>query len=187
MANILTSSELKRIDAIACKAIINCFKKSNYKFNSSDVEEVILMTNERVAKNWDCYDEEQSKSAWFSLMAYQCACDYMTDETDWSCHHQGMKMTTDDGEVYEVEFSDRESPERYQADFQLILNEKLEYVEKEIDALGEMAAQALRLQASGYSYAEIQDILGSNANALKTMVSRGRTQVKKNLGYNKVA
>ena len=50
-----------------------------------------------------------------------------------------------------------------------------------------MAAQALRLQASGYSYAEIQDILGSNANALKTMVSRGRTQVKKNLGYNKVA
>ena len=104
MANILTSSELKRIDAIACKAIINCFKKSNYRFNSSDVEEVILMTNERVAKNWDCYDEEQSKSAWFSLMAYQCACDYMTDETDWSCHHQGMKMTTDDGEVYEVEF-----------------------------------------------------------------------------------
>jgi DNA-directed RNA polymerase specialized sigma24 family protein len=98
-----------------------------------------------------------------------------------------MKMTTDDGEVYEVEFSDRESPERYQADFQLILNEKLESVEKEIDALGEMAAQALRLQASGYSYAEIQDILGSNANALKTMVSRGRSQVKKNLGYNKVA
>jgi DNA-directed RNA polymerase specialized sigma24 family protein len=73
------------------------------------------------------------------------------------------------------------------ADFQLILNEKLESVEKEIDALGEMAAQALRLQASGYSYAEIQDILGSNANALKTMVSRGRSQVKKNLGYNKVA
>lgn len=187
MANILTYSELKRIDTIACKAIINCFKKSNYRFNSSDVEEVILMTNERVAKNWDCYDEEQSKSAWFSLMAYQCACDYMTNETDWSYHHQGMKMTTDDGEVYEVEFSDRESPERYQADFQLILNEKLESVEKEIDALGEMAAQALRLQASGYSYAEIQDILGSNANALKTMVSRGRTQVKKNLGYNKVA
>ena len=186
MANILTSSELKRIDAIACKAIINCFKKSNYRFNSSDVEEVILMTNERVAKNWGCYDEEQSKSAWFSLMAYQCACDYMTDETDWSCHHRGMKMTTDDGEVYEVEFSDRESPERYEADFQVIMNERMEAVDQAIDALGDMRAQALRLNAMGYSYAEMQDIVGSNANALKTMVSRSRSQVKKNLNYSNV-
>ena len=187
MANILTSSELKRIDAIAFKAIVNCFKNSNYKFNSSDVEEVILMTNERVAKNWDRYDEEKSKSAWFSMMASQCTCDYMTDETDWACHHRGMKMTTDDGEVYEVEFSDRESPERYQADFQIIINERLKAVNRELDALGDKPAQAIRLHAMGYSYAEIQDILGGNANALKTMVSRGRAQVKKNLGYKKAS
>ena len=187
MANILTSSELKRIDAIACKAIMDCFKRSNYKFNSSDVEEVILMTNEKVARNWDNYDEGKSKSAWFSLMAYQCACDYMTGETDWACHHRGMKMTTDDGEVYEVEFSDRESPERYEADFQVIMNERMEAVDQEIDALGDKPAQALRLHAMGYSYAEIQDILGGNANALKTMVSRGRAQVKKNLSYSNVA
>ena len=97
------------------------------------------------------------------------------------------KMTTDDGQVYEVEYADRESPERYQADFQFIVNEELELADKEIDALGERAAQALRLQAIGYSYAEIQDIIGGNANAIKTMVSRGRAQVKKNLGYHMVA
>jgi DNA-directed RNA polymerase specialized sigma24 family protein len=187
MANILTTSELQRIDAIARRAIIKCFKDSNYKFKHSDVEEVILMTNEKVARYWEQYDEEKSKSAWFSLMAYQCACNYMTDETDWTCHHRGMKMTTDDGEVYEVEYADRESPERYQADFQFIVNEELELADKEIDALGERAAQALRLQAIGYSYAEIQDIIGGNANAIKTMVSRGRAQVKKNLGYHMVA
>ena len=73
MANILTTSELQRIDAIARRAIIKCFKDSNYKFNHSDVEEVILMTNEKVARYWEQYDEEKSKSAWFSLMAYQCA------------------------------------------------------------------------------------------------------------------
>ena len=61
------------------------------------------------------------------------------------------------------------------------------FCNKEIDALGERAAQALRLQAIGYSYAEIQDIIGGNANAIKTMVSRGRAQVKKNLGYHMVA
>jgi DNA-directed RNA polymerase specialized sigma24 family protein len=38
----------------------------------------------------------------------------------------------------------------------------------------------------GYSYAEMQDIVGSNANALKTMVSRSRSQVKKNLNYSNV-
>ena len=187
MANILTSSELKRIDDIACKTIIKCFKDRKYKFNFSDVEEVILMTNERVARNWEKYDEGKSKSAWFSMMAYQCACDYMTDETDWACHHQGMKMTTHDGEVYEVEFSNRESPERYEADFEAIIKEKMEAVDKEIDALGDKPAKALRLNAMGYSYAEIQDILGGNANALKTMVSRGRAQVKKKLGYSDVA
>ena len=187
MANILTSSELKRIDAIACKAIMDCFKRSNYKFSYSDVEEVILMTNEKVAKNWGKYDEDKSKSAWFSLMAYQCACDYMTAETDWTCHHRGMNMTTEDGEVYEAEFSDRESPERYEADFQVIMNERMKAVDKEIDSLGDKAAQALRLQAMGYSYNELQEILGGNVNALKTMVSRGRAQVKKNLGYSKVA
>lgn len=96
-------------------------------------------------------------------------------------------MTTDDGEVYEVEFSDRESPERYEADFQVIMNERMEAVDQEIDALGDKPAQALRLHAMGYSYAEIQDILGGNANALKTMVSRGRAQVKKNLSYSNVA
>lgn len=187
MANILTSSELMRIDAIAFMAIISCFKNKNYKFSFNDVEEVILMTHEKVARNWDRYDEEKSRSSWFSLMAYQCACDYMTQETDWAYHHRGMVMTTDDGEVYEEEFADRESPERYEADFQVIMDEWMAAVDKEIDALGEKPAQALRLNALGYSYAEIQDILGGNANALKTMVSRGRSQVKKNLGYRNVA
>ena len=182
MANILTSSELQRIDAIACKAIIDCFKRSNYRFTFSDVEEVILMTNERVARNWEHYDMDKSRSAWFSMMAFQCACDYMTNETDWNCHHRGTKMLTKDGEIYEEEFACREAPEKYQADFQLMINEWMEAVEKEIDALGEIAAQALRLHAIGYTYAEIQDILGRNISALKTMVSRGRSQVKKKLG-----
>lgn len=187
MANILTSSELMRIDAIARKAIINCFMSKNYRFCSSDVEEVILMTNEKVAKYWSQYDEEKSKSAWFSKMAYQCACDYMTDETDWACHHRSIIMTSVDGEVYEDEFADRESPERYQADFQIIINERMQAVEEEIDTLGAKPAQALRLHALGYSYTEIEDILGGSANALKTMVSRGRSQVKKNLGHSLVA
>lgn len=184
MENTLTSLELQRIDAVAVKAIISCFKHKKYRFNRSDIDEVILMVHEKVAKYWKHYDEAKSKSAWFSLIAWQCTCDYMTDETDWAAHHRGMKMTTKDGEVYEVEFAERESPEKYQADYILMINEEMEAVDKEIDALGDRAAQALRLHAMGYSYAELEEILGGNANALKTTVSRSRSQVKKKLGYD---
>ena len=187
MATILTSSELIRIDEIARKSIMDCFKRNNFKFTRSDVEEVVLMTNEKVARNWAKYDKSKSTSAWFARMAYHCTYEYMSRETKWACLHQGIKMISNDGEVYEAEYSDRESPERYEADHQIIINETMEAVDQEIDALGQMAAHALRLQAQGYSYAEIENILGSNANALRAMVSRGRSQVKRNLEYRYVA
>lgn len=183
MADILTYSDLKRIDAIARKSITECFKKKRFRFCSDDIEEAVLMTNEKVARYWNNYDPAQSRSALFYLMAMQAACDYMTARTNWNAHHRSTTMLTDDGTVWEEEFAERESPDRYQADFQVIIDEKVEAVNREIDALGDNAAQALRLNALGYSYAEIQEILGGNANALKTMVSRSRAQLRKNLGY----
>ena len=88
-----------------------------------------------------------------------------------------VKADTKD-EVVEFELADREGSERYQADFQIIVNEKMESVERVIDSFGEKAALALRLYAEGYTYEEMQERLDMGYLALKTLISRYRKELR---------
>ena len=80
--------------------------------------------------------------------------------------------------VVEFELADREGSERYQADFQIIVNEKMESVERVIDSFGEKASLALRLYAEGYTYEEMQERLDMGYLALKTLISRYRKELR---------
>ena len=83
-----------------------------------------------------------------------------------------------DDDIVEFELADREGSRRDQPDFQIIVNEEMESVEREIDTFGDKAALALRLYAEGYSYEEMQERLGMSYLALKTLISRYRKELK---------
>ena len=178
---VIRSSDLQRIDAIACKTIIEYFKAKGFPYSTYDVEEALAGVHERLAKSWANYDPAKSKSSYFVKMAKNCACDVIRREANWRLHRVGMEMTTADGEHYELDFADRECPEKFQADFQVIINEELEMVEREIDSLGVKTALALRLDAMGYSYDEIMARLDCSYNALTSLLSRGRKLLKQKL------
>lgn len=178
---VLRSSDLQRIDALAYKTIIEYFKAKDYPYSAYDVEEALAGVHERLAKSWVKYDPAKSKSSFFVKMARNCACDVIRREANWRLHRVGMQMTTSDGEVYELDFADRECPEKFQADFQVIINEELEMVEREIDTLGYKTALALRLDAMGYTYDEIMARLDCSYNALTSLLSRGRKLLKQKL------
>lgn len=178
---VLRSSDLQRIDAIACNAIIEYFKAKNYPFSTYDVEEVLSLVHERLAKSWASYDPNKSKSSFFVKIAKNCACDVIRREANWRGHRVGMQMTTSDGEVFELDFADRECPEIFQADYQVIINEELEEVDREIDTLGVKTAHALRLDAMGYSRDEIMERLGSSYNTVSFLLSNGRKRLNKKL------
>jgi DNA-directed RNA polymerase specialized sigma24 family protein len=92
-----------------------------------------------------------------------------------------MQMTTTDGEVYELDFADRECPEVFQADYQVLVNEEMEEVEREIDTLGFKTALALRLDAMGYSRDEIMERLDCSYNTVSFLLSNGRKRLKQKL------
>ena len=179
--DVLRSSDLQRIDAIACKTINEYFKAKDYPYNSYDVEEALAGVHERLAKSWATYDPARSKSSYFVMMAKRCACDVIRREAKWRLHRVGMQMTTSDGEHYELDFADRECPEKYQADFQVIINDELDQVEKEIDTLGFKTALALRLDAMGYTHDEIMERLDCSYNAVTSLLFRGRKLLKQKL------
>ena len=178
---VLRSSDLQRIDAIACKTITEYFKAKDFPYSAYDVEEALGGVHERLAKSWANYDPTKSKSSYFVTMAKRCACDVIRREANWRLHRVGMQMTTTDGEVYELDFAERECPEKYQADFQVIINEELEEVEREIDSLGFKTALALRLDAMGYTHDEIMERLDCSYNAVASLLSRGRKLLKQKL------
>lgn len=178
---VLRSSDLQRIDAIARKTITEYFKAKDYPFSAYDVEEALAGVHERFAKSWVNYDPTRSKSSYFVRMAKNCACDVIRREANWRLHRVGMQMTTSDGEHYELDFADRECPEKYQADFQVIINDEMEEVEREIDNLGFKTALALRLDAMGYKHDEIMKRLDCSYNAVTSLLSRGRKLLKQKL------
>lgn len=178
---VLRSSDLQCIDAIACKAITEYFKAKNYSFSSYDVEEALALVHERLAKSWASYDPTRSKSSYFVRMAKNCACDVIRRDSNWRLHRVGMQMTTTDGEVYELDFADRECPEAFQADYQVLINEEMEEVDKEIDTLGFKTGLALRLDAMGYSRDEIMERLDCSYNTVSFLLSNGRKRLKQKL------
>lgn len=174
------SSDLKRIVAIARPAIIAAFNERGFMFSSEDIEEVTSMMLVRVAQSWDRYDENISASKWFATIAYRCAFTYMTREGNWRCHRTSLGVTSVDGDVYEVEYSDREAPRSYHADAAIISEQRTAAIKKAVDSLGPEAGEAIWLQANGYSLPEIVEIKGTGYGATKTMMSRGRKQLKEN-------
>ena len=174
------SSDLKRIIAIARPAIIAAFNEKGFKFSSKDIEEVTSDMLVRVAKSWDRYDETISASSWFATIAYRCAYTHMKKEGDWRCHRTSLGVTSKDSEFYEVEYSNREAPRSYHADADIISAQRTAVIKKAVDSLGPEAGEAIWLQANGYSLPEIAEIRGSGYGATKTMMSRGRKQLKEN-------
>lgn len=175
----LTSSDLQHIVGVARIAIVEKFKLYSFKFSTYDVESVISDTLYKVSKSLSEYDASRSKSAWFKKIAGRCACSYIESECDWRYQHRGMAIKPmKDDEIVEFELGDREGSRREQPDFQILMNEKMESVEREIDTFGDKAALALRLYAEGYSYEEMQERLGMGYLALKTMISRYRKELK---------
>lgn len=175
-----TPSDYKRIVAIARSAIIAAFNERSFPFSSDDIEDVSSETLVRVAKNWERYDESISESSWFSTIAYRCACAHMKREGNWRYHHTSLEVTTDDGELYEVKQSDREAPQGYRADDDIISAQRTATIKSAIYSLGAEAGEAIWLQANGYSLSEIVKILGTGYGATKTRMSRGRNQLKGN-------
>ena len=183
----LRSSDLQRIKACVIPAIIAHFNYCGFRFSSVDVEEVISETLVKIAKGYEKYDESRSKKAWFQKIAKRCASSYMTDHTDWRCHHIGMEMKTSDGEYYEVEYSDMECADSYHADRELTSKENVKVIKGAFDSLGEVTGKALWLQTMGYETKEIEDNLGKAGGALRTAMSRGRSQLRSNEDILRVA
>ena len=183
----LRSSDLQRIKACVIPTIIAQFNYCGFWFSSVDVEEVLSDTLVDVAKGYDNYDESRSKKAWFQKIARNCALDYMPRETKWRCHHTGMEMKTSDGEYYEAEYSDMECADSYHADRELISKENVKVIKGAFDSLGEITGKALWLQTMGYETKEIEDNLGKAGGALRTAMSRGRSQLRSNEDILRVA
>ena len=176
----LRSTDLLRIKECITPAIIAHFKYNLFPFTSTDVDEVISMTFVKVAKSFHKYDEERSKKAWFQTMAKRCASDHMKREAKWRWNHQPMEMKTTDGEHYEVDYSDRECADSYNAERVLESKENVKVLKGAFDSVGDVAGRALWLQAAGYETKEIEDELGKAGGALRTAMSRGRSMLKKN-------
>lgn len=174
------SSDLKRIVAIARPAIISAFNEKSFPFTGEDIEEVSSSMLVRVAKNWDTYDETISTSSWFSTIARNCAYTYMRQEGNWRKHRAPLGFRSEDGEVFEVEYSDREAPRSYHADADIISSQRTAAIKKAVNNLGPEAGEAIWLQANGYSLPEIVEILGTGYGATKTKMSRARNQLKEN-------
>ncbi len=173
-------SDYRRIVAIARQAIIAAFNERRFSFSSADIEDVSSDTLARVVKNWERYDESISESSWFSTIAYRCACVHMKREGNWRYHHTSLEVTTDDGEFYEVRQSDKEAPQGYRADDDIISTQRTAAIKSAIYSLGAEAGEAIWLQANGHSLSEIVEILGSGYGATKTRMSRGRNQLREN-------
>ena len=174
----LITSDFKRINAIVRNSVIFTFLSSGFKFEDYDVDSAVSDPLLKVYQGIDKYDENRSRTTWFQKLAYNSACDHMRSEGRWRHLHADLKVKTRKDEIVELEVADRKSPRRYQADFQVIINEKLECVERIIDSFDNKAALALRLYANGYSYEELQERLDMSYVALKTLISRCRKELK---------
>lgn len=175
----LTSSAVEHIVVVARIAIMEAFKLYSFKYSSYDVDAVISDNLYKVSNYLWEYDESRSRSAWFYKIAARCASSYMKSEYNWRYHHRGMATkSVNDDEIVELELADREGSRRDQPDFQIIVNEVMESVDKVIDTFGDKAALALRLYAEGYTYEEMQERLDMGYLALKTLISRYRKELK---------
>lgn len=170
-------SDYKRISAIAHSTIIAVFNSSNFVFNSDDVEEVVAQTLANVIATWDRYDESRSCSNWFSVIARNCANTYMTDRTVWYNRHAPITVSADHDTFCESEPLVTKYSTDYQSDVDLISNERISILYREIERLGDKAGRAILMQSQGYSLREIQESMGMEYGALRTMMSRGRSKL----------
>jgi DNA-directed RNA polymerase specialized sigma24 family protein len=178
--NELRSADLTRIEACIIPTIKSCFCYYNFKYSSTDVEEVVSASLLKIARGYDRYDESRSKKAWFQTIAERCALTYMKDETDRRCHQTAMERTTKDGVLYEEEYSDMECADSYEADRELASKQRIQILKRVCLSLGEVQGKALWLKYMGYETEEIEDYLGKKGGALRTSMSRGRSLLKSN-------
>ena len=176
----ITSTEFKHIVSVVRYAVISTFNKNSYIHDNYDIEEVVSQTLERVTRYWNEYDETVSNSSWFYTIAKNCACSYMTSEGRWRSLHAELKFIDKNGDFYEPELSYEESSASYQADYDLMSNERVAIINRELGKLGSKMGRAIMLQSQGYTLSEIQKLVGMEYGALRTMMSRGRKRLIEN-------
>ena len=159
---------------------VKCFESCGFKFTEEDVQEVVSEASLKVIMNMDKYDASLSKSSWFSTIARNCACDYINKEQRWRERYQRFEAIDDDGEYYEREYAAVDCCSSYDADTQMISDESIFIIEKELYSLGKESATALSMKAQGYSNEEIRDILGVSDGSCRVIISRARQKLKNN-------
>lgn len=165
MNRTFSASDFNRISAIAHQVARRIFKKEGFARDNFDIEEVVSATIERAFMNWDSYDESISMNKWFCIIAKNCAYSYMKKTyVDRACRGDwDISMIGDDSSFLHVD-----------ADAELVSQERIATIKSAIDQLGKKEGRALMLLAQGYSQEEIQNDLGVNNGALRTLISRGR-------------
>ena len=104
----------------------------------------------------------------------------MTSEGRWRSLHAELKFIDKNGDFYEPELSYEESSASYQADYNLVSNERIELINREFGKLGDKMGRAIMLQSQGYTLSEIQKLVGMEYGALRTNMSRGRKRLLEN-------
>ncbi len=176
----ITAVQFNHIVSIARYAATSTFDKNGYNYNNYDIEEVISITLERVARHWHEYDDEVSHSSWFYTIARNCTCSYISTESQWKKFHTELIFVDKGGNFHEPILSCEESSSSCQADDDLISDESITLIKKEVEKLGDRMGRAIMLQSQGYPLSEIQELVGMKYGALRTMMSRGRRLLTEN-------
>lgn len=165
MNRTFSASDFNRISAIARQTITKTFDRKGFCYDDFDVDDTISEVFVRILKNWDSYDESISMNKWFCIIAKNCAYSYMKKTyVDRACRGDwDISMIGDDSSFLHVD-----------ADAELVSQERIATIKSAIDQLGKKEGRALMLLAQGYSQEEIQNDLGVNNGALRTIISRGR-------------
>jgi hypothetical protein len=111
----------------------------------------------------------------------------LLDEKGKLCLERAKLAAFAHGEYYEVEYSDMECADSYHADRELTSKENVKVIKGAFDSLGDVTGKALWLQTMGYETKEIEDNLGKAGGALRTAMSRGRSQLRSNEDILRVA
>lgn len=179
------SKDLERIVECARPAVFSYLKAKGVKLSSCDVEEILSETTLRVYMNWDNYDESQAKfSTWVSTIARNCACDLMSKEIRRRNTFSPMSMQKRDGELYEMDYSDREASQNSRADYAIISRENLRMIDKASRGLGETNYFILTRRVNGFNNQEIADEMGCSEGAVRTRYCRALGQLRKNEEVN---
>lgn len=176
----LRSMDLKRIEECALPIIRSYYKSQGERARTVDIEDIMSEVYLKFHQTRNNFRKSGVPFVnWVSLIARNCACDYLRKEKKWDEIQMPLDCYNDCQDtvngVYGIEASGA-----YGADYHLISKENVRMINNACDNLCGTTATALKLQGEGYSNKEILKILGGTDGALRTRLSYGRRDLMKN-------